>query len=64
MKDSSEACASAAGCTVVPITEIGKSMEAPCLCAVGVGNSEFSFGRGKTEIPIRNSNKASRYSVR
>lgn len=63
MKATSEASVSADGCTAVPITEIGMSMEAPCLCAVGAGNSKFYFGHVKIEISFRNSNKASQYRV-
>lgn len=36
----------------MPITEIGMSVEAPCLCAVGAGNSKFYFGHVKIEISL------------
>lgn len=41
MKNISEDWASVSGCTVVPLTKIGKSMQAPCLCVVGLKIKEI-----------------------
>lgn len=53
MKNKSEDWASVSGCIVVPLTKIGKSMQAPCLCVVGLKIKGFVLDM----LPIRKSNK-------
>lgn len=63
MKDNSEVCTSAVGCTLVPLTQISKTMDALCLrCELEIKSSILDMLR--LIMPIKNSNDIYQDTVR